>query len=68
MPVTEHLKLYLKVLSSEFKEGLILAQINRPRKLEAQQLFFLNFKGSPSQEEHKAIFSGLKINKMAMCG
>jgi hypothetical protein len=28
--------------------------------------FFLNFKGTPSQEEHKTIFSGLKINKMAL--
>jgi hypothetical protein len=26
----------------------------------------LNFKGTPSQEEHKTIFSGLKISKMAL--
>jgi hypothetical protein len=26
----------------------------------------LNFNGTPSQEEHKTIFSGLKINKMAL--
>jgi hypothetical protein len=26
----------------------------------------LNFKGQPSQEEQKTIFSGLKINKMAL--
>jgi hypothetical protein len=26
----------------------------------------LNFKGTPSQEEHKTIFSGLKICKMAL--
>jgi hypothetical protein len=26
----------------------------------------LNFKGTPSQEEHKAIFSSLKIFKMAL--
>jgi hypothetical protein len=29
-------------------------------------LFFLNFKGTPSQKEHKIIFSGLKIYKMAL--
>jgi hypothetical protein len=28
----------------------------------------LNFKGTPSQEEQKTIFSGLKINKMAFSG
>jgi hypothetical protein len=27
---------------------------------------FFNFKGTPSQEEHKIIFRGLKINKMAL--
>ncbi len=37
-------------------------------KLEAQPFFFFNFKGTPSQEEHKIIFSCLKINKMALCG
>jgi hypothetical protein len=30
--------------------------------------FFLNFKGTPSQEERKTIFSGFKINKMALSG
>jgi hypothetical protein len=28
--------------------------------------FFMNFKGTPSQEEHKTIFSGSKINKMTL--
>jgi hypothetical protein len=28
--------------------------------------FFLNFEGTPSQEEHKTIFSSLKINEMAL--
>jgi hypothetical protein len=37
-------------------------------KLEARLFFFLNFKGTPSQGEHKPIFSGLKINKMALPG
>jgi hypothetical protein len=36
--------------------------------LEARPFFFLNFKGTPSQEEHKTIFSGLKINEMALSG
>jgi hypothetical protein len=36
-------------------------------KLEARPFFFLNFKETPSQEEHKTIFSGLKICKMALC-
>jgi hypothetical protein len=48
--------------------GQYYAQIIRPHKLEARPLFFLNFKGTPSQEEHKTIFSGLKINKMALSG
>jgi hypothetical protein len=37
-------------------------------KLEARPFFFLNFKGIPSQEEHKTVFSGLKIKKMALFG
>jgi hypothetical protein len=28
----------------------------------------LNFKGTPSQEEQKTIFSGLKITAMALSG
>jgi hypothetical protein len=36
--------------------------------MEAQPFFFLSFKGTPSQEEQKTIFSGLKINKMALSG
>jgi hypothetical protein len=35
-------------------------------KLEAWQIFVLNFKGTPSQEEHKTIFSSLKIYVMAL--
>jgi hypothetical protein len=34
--------------------------------LEARLIFFLNFKGTPSPEEHKTSFSGLKICKMAL--
>jgi hypothetical protein len=34
--------------------------------MEARRFFFLNFKGTPSQEEHKTIFSSLKICKMAL--
>jgi hypothetical protein len=30
------------------------------------QLFFLKLKGPPSQEEHKTMFSSLKINEMAL--
>jgi hypothetical protein len=29
-------------------------------KLEARQFFFLHFKGTPLQDEHKTIFGGLK--------
>ncbi len=29
---------------------------------------FSNFKGTSAQEEHKTIFSGLKISKMAVSG
>ncbi len=35
-------------------------------KLEARQFFFLNFKGTPSQEERKIIFNGLMVCKMAL--
>jgi hypothetical protein len=42
------------------------AQIIRAGKLEARLFFFLNFKGTPSQEEQKPIFSGLPICKMAL--
>jgi hypothetical protein len=38
----------------------------RPGTLEARPIFFLNFKEIPSLEEHKTIFSGLKINQMAL--
>jgi hypothetical protein len=37
-------------------------------KLEVRLFFISNFKGTPSQEEHKIIFSGLMINKMAFSG
>jgi hypothetical protein len=30
------------------------------------RFLFLNFKGTPSQEEHKTSFSGLNIFKMAL--
>jgi hypothetical protein len=35
-------------------------------KLKTCLFFFLNFKGTPSQEEHKTIFSSFKINEMAL--
>jgi hypothetical protein len=38
----------------------------RTAKLVAWQTFVLIFKGTPSQEEHKTIFSGLKIYEMAL--
>jgi hypothetical protein len=59
---------YGTFIKETFQYEIVKGQIIRPRKLEAQQLFFLNFKGTPSQEEHKIIFSGLKINKMALSG
>jgi hypothetical protein len=43
-------------------------QIIRASKLKACSFFFLNFKGTPSQEEHKTIFSDLKSKKMALSG
>jgi hypothetical protein len=46
--------------------GQYYAQIFRAGKLEACSFFFLNFKGTPSQEEHKTIFSSLTICKMAL--
>jgi hypothetical protein len=46
----------------------MLKKIIRRRKLEDRPFFFLNFKGTPSQKEHKTIFSGLKINKLGLFG
>jgi hypothetical protein len=46
--------------------GRYYAQIIRAGKLEACPFFFFNFKGTPSQEEQKNIFSGLTICKMAL--
>jgi hypothetical protein len=34
--------------------------------MEARQFFFLNYEETPSLEEHKTIFSGLRIWKMAL--
>jgi hypothetical protein len=48
--------------------GQYYAQIIRAGKLEARPFFFSNFKGTPSQKEHKTIFSSLKISKMALSG
>jgi hypothetical protein len=48
-------------LSSKYSAQIICAG-----SLEARPIFFLKFKGTPSQEEHKTIFSGLKICKMAL--
>jgi hypothetical protein len=43
--------------------GQYSAKIIRAGKLEARQFFLLNFKGTPSQEQHKTILSGLsKLN------
>ncbi len=48
------------------KRGQYYAQIIRAGKMEACPFFFLNFKGTPSQEEQKTIFRGLRICKMAL--
>ncbi len=60
-----HLK---KVLSSVFYRGKYYVHIIRASKLKARPFFFFNFKGTPSQKEHKTIVSGLKISKMALSG
>ncbi len=48
--------------------GQYYAQIICAGKLEACPFFFSNFKGTPSQKEHKTYISGLKISKMALSG
>jgi hypothetical protein len=48
------------------KRGRYYVQIIRVGKLEARLFFYLNLKGTPSQEEQKTIFSGLTICKMAL--
>jgi hypothetical protein len=48
------------------KRGQDCTQIIHADKLEARLFSFLNFKGTPSQEEHKTIFRGLRISEMAL--
>jgi hypothetical protein len=45
----------LKDCPENSKRGQYKAQIIHAGKLEACPFFFLNFKGTPSQEEHKTI-------------
>jgi hypothetical protein len=58
----------LGVLSSEFYEGSRLGSFDHAGELEARPFFFLNFKGTPSQEEHITIFSGLRNDDTALSG
>jgi hypothetical protein len=53
-----------KALSSEFYKGLRLAYSIHAVELEASLFFFLNLKGTLSQEEHRIIFSGFNIIKI----
>jgi hypothetical protein len=50
----------------------VIANTEDPQRgrlcLEAQPFFFLNCKGTPSQEDHETIFSGLRITNMALSG
>ncbi len=39
--------------------GIVNNQTTNAGKLDARLFFFLNFKGTPSQENHKTIFCGL---------
>jgi hypothetical protein len=54
---------YLHAIS---KRSQYKAQRNCASKLEARPFFFLNLKGTPSQEEHKTICNGWKICKTAL--
>jgi hypothetical protein len=53
---------------ANFNRGQYYAQIIRAGKQEARLFFFSCFKGTPSQKEHKTIFSSFKISKMALSG
>jgi hypothetical protein len=53
---------------ANFNRGQYYAQIIRAGKQEARLFFFSCFKGTPSQKEHKTIFSIFKISKMALSG
>jgi hypothetical protein len=57
---------YWRYCPANYNRGQYYAQIIRSGKLEARLFFFSNFKGTPSQKEHKIIFSSLMINKMAL--
>ncbi len=48
------------------KRDWYAAKIIRASKLDPARFSFFNFKETPSQEEHKPIFSGLTICKMAL--
>jgi hypothetical protein len=58
--------LRLKGIAQRILSGSILCSNNPCGKLEARLFFFLNFKGTPSQEEHKTIFSGKTICRLAL--
>jgi hypothetical protein len=60
------MKDFLAILKNTVQQ--ILTGVNTTGKLEARPFFFSNFKGKPSLKEHKTIFSGLKISKMALSG
>ncbi len=52
----------------ELSPGWYEAHSIHAKKLEVRPFLFLNFIGAPLQEEQKSIFSGLKINEMALSG
>jgi hypothetical protein len=54
----------VKGIVQRILRGSCLAHSIRASKMEAHTFFFLNFKGTPSQEEQKTVFSGLKFIEM----
>ncbi len=60
------IRVFQRYCPANSKRGRYYAQIICAGKLEAHPFFFLNFKGTPSQEEQKTIFSGLIICMMAL--
>jgi hypothetical protein len=56
----------LKLLSNDLYAGSIPCSNNPCWETGGPPVFLFEFKGTPSQEEHKTIFSGLAICKMTL--
>ncbi len=66
--VNKHIVDVKSIIQRILTEVLEQAQMIITAKLEARQIFTLNFKGTQSRAEHKTIFGGLKITNVVLSG